>query len=99
MMSPALETYAYTAGRFVKKHAPLLAVLFAGAFLRLYQLGAESLWYDEVVSVEFAGMGSPSEIVEATKKDNNFPPYYLLLHYWIALFGDSEFSVRFPSVV
>jgi mannosyltransferase len=99
VLRPTLKTYADPAGRFLGKHALLLVIDFAGAFLRLYQLEAESLWHDELVSVGFAHLGGPSEIVDASKSDNNFPIYYLILHYWVALFGDSEFSVRFPSVL
>ena len=83
----------------MRKHTLLLVILIAGAFLRFYQLGAESLWYDEVVSVWFAQLKGPSEILEASKPDPNFPPYYLILHYWVARFGDSEFSARLPSAL
>lgn len=77
----------------------LFAVLLLAAFLRTYQLGTESLWSDEGVSLRFASMGGPAEIVEASKTDNNYPTYYLILHYWVWLFGDSEFSLRLPSAL
>lgn len=72
-MNPALKTYGYSAVRFARKHASLSAILFVGAFLRIYQLGAESLWYDEVVSVWFAHLRGPSEIFEISRTDPNFP--------------------------
>ena len=31
--------------------------------------------------------------------DTHPPLYYLFLHYWTALFGDSEFAVRAPSII
>ena len=73
-------------------------MLLSAALLRLYGLGFESLWLDETISVRFANLGA-SEIVEGSKTDNNFPTYYLLLHYWVALFGESEFAVRLPSAL
>ena len=76
----------------------LAVVLLLAALLRLYGLGFESLWVDETISVRFANLGA-SEIVEESKTDNNFPTYYLLLHYWVALFSESEFAVRLPSAV
>jgi mannosyltransferase len=86
-------------GRLARKYWALLAILFLGTFLRVYQLGTESLWRDEGWTTWFASLGGPSEIVEQSKTDNNFPTYYLVLRYWIGLFGDSEFSVRFPSAL
>ena len=76
----------------------LVAVLLLAAALRLYGLGFESLWLDEAISVKFANLGV-SEIVEGSKTDNNFPTYYLLLHYWVAIFGESEVAVRLPSAL
>ena len=86
-------------GKLARNHGALLAILFLGTFLRFYQLGTESLWRDEGWTTWFASLGSPSEIVEQSKTDNNFPTYYLILRYWIGLFGDSEFSVRFSSAL
>jgi uncharacterized membrane protein len=83
----------------VRNYGALSAILLLGAFLRVYQLGTESLWRDEGWTLWFANLGSPSEIVKQSETDNNFPTYYLILRYWVALFGDSEFSVRFPSAL
>jgi mannosyltransferase len=83
----------------VRNHWALFTILIVGSCCRIYQLGTESLWLDEGASLGFANMGGPSEIVEQSKTDNNFPTYYLILYYWIALFGDSDFSVRVPSAL
>ena len=93
-----LKIYADPAGSIVRKNALLLVILFTGVVLRLYQLGAESLWYDEAIST-WAAHQSPSQILEVSKDDNNFFSYYLLLHYWVGLFGDTEYSVRLPSAL
>lgn len=82
--------------------AALAAILFLAAFVRIYHLGTESLWLDEGVSlIRFAHSGGAWEIVELTRTetDRTFPTYYLILHYWVAFFGDSEFSIRFPSAL
>lgn len=83
------------AGRLVD-YTPLMIVLLIGALVRLHQLGAESIWLDEAVSIRIAHM-SPGEIFEAIKTDNNPPLYYLLLHYWMIVFGDSEVATRMLS--
>lgn len=67
--------------------------------LRVYHLGNESLWRDEVYSVEVARL-SVSEIIQFCRVEDVHPPlYYLILHFWIALWGDSDFAVRFPSAI
>jgi len=67
--------------------------------LRLYRLGAQSLWYDEGVSVYLARMSLP-QLTAWTADDIQPPLYYYLLHFWLPLFGpsSSEFVVRFPSL-
>src|SRR5512147_1509886 len=73
--------------------------LLAGAFaLRVYMLGAQSLWNDEGTSVALASR-SLEAIADGAAKDIHPPLYYFLLHYWMPLAGDSEYAVRFLSVV
>ncbi|MCJ7666815.1 MAG: glycosyltransferase family 39 protein [Anaerolineae bacterium] len=75
----------------------MLIVLLA-FLLRLYRLDHQSLWYDEGFSVYLARM-SLSEITARTASDIHPPLYYYLLHLWLGPFGDSEFVLRFFSVV
>ncbi len=76
----------------------LLLILLAGGILRFYQLDAESLWTDEAVSLMEAGEESPAKVMAKVAQLEGSPyGHHLLLHYWIKLFGDSEFSLRFTS--
>ena len=59
----------------------LLIALLGGFALRLYRLGAESLWYDEAVSVWLA-QRPVAAMVAHTAGDIHPPGYYLLLHLW-----------------
>ena len=78
----------------------LLMVLLVAIFLRVYQLDAESLWLDEAISVCHAADDSLIQVLNGSCYDEHNPPlYFLLLHYWIQLFGDSEVSVRLPLVL
>ena len=82
----------------VLRWALLAAIVAFAAFLRLYGIGTQSLWLDEGVSLRIARLDVPG-IFREVRVDNNPPLYYLLLHYWIELFGDSETSVRMPSAL
>lgn len=75
----------------------IAAVLLLAFGLRLYRLGAESLWYDETVSVHLAGKSLPA-LIAHTAGDIHPPGYYLLLHAWTRLAGSSEFAVAFLSL-
>jgi len=76
----------------------LLLVLLGGFALRLYRLGAQSLWYDETVSAVLARKTIPA-LIAHTARDIHPPGYYLLLHGWARLAGDSEFALAFLSLV
>ena len=74
-----------------------LIILWAGFGLRLYRLGAQSLWYDETVSAYLASKSIP-QLIAHTARDIHPPGYYLLLHLWSRLVGDSEFALAFFSL-
>lgn len=76
----------------------LIVILLVAFLLRVYDLGHESIWMDEAFSVSVAKLDFLG-IIKGTAKDLHPPLYYLLLHFWIKLFGISEFTIRFMSVI
>ena len=74
-----------------------LGVFWLAFGLRLYRLGADSLWYDETVSALLARK-SLAAMWAHTARDIHPPLYYGLLHGWQALAGSSEFSLAFFSL-
>lgn len=74
----------------MKQKNILLTIILLGLFLRLFKLGYHDLWYDEAISISLSNKYS---IIW------NPPLFYTILHYWMKLFGQSEFSIRFPSVI
>jgi 4-amino-4-deoxy-L-arabinose transferase-like glycosyltransferase len=84
--------------KLVRPGLILLAILLAALFTRIYQLNTEDLWLDEAIAVSISN-NSLGGLLESSLPDGNPPLYYLLLHYWMWLFGDSEFSVRLPSAL
>lgn len=78
----------------------LAAVLVLGAAIRLYRLGSESLWLDEAFSVVVASRNSFGYLLfELPTSDPHPPLYNVFLKAWMAAFGTSEVSVRFPSAL
>lgn len=58
----------------------------------------QSLWRDEAFSVLMAGKPLP-ELFRLVAADFNPPLYYLLLHFWMAAFGQSEIAIRLLSFI
>ncbi|HEV3162493.1 MAG TPA: glycosyltransferase family 39 protein [Isosphaeraceae bacterium] len=78
-----------------------MGILLVAAALRFRHLGRLSLWYDEVVPMRLAREPSPMALlrllfqIEATRA----PLQPLVLHYWLRLWGVSDFSGRALSAL
>jgi mannosyltransferase len=70
--------------------AGVVAVV-AGVVLRFW--APTALWLDEALSVNIARLPL-SQIPSALSHDGAPPLYYVLLHFWMDLFGRSDFAVR-----
>jgi 4-amino-4-deoxy-L-arabinose transferase-like glycosyltransferase len=83
--------------------APSLLLLAIGLALRLYRLGAQSLWLDEGGTwsevTGRTGKGWLALIGELFSKDAAYPLYHVALKAWVTLAGDSEWALRFPSAL
>ncbi len=72
----------------------MLLLAFA---LRVYRLDAQSLWYDEGLSVYLASLPLGDTLAQSAITDH--PPLHaLLLNVWMRVAGSREFSIRFASV-
>ncbi|HEY3342038.1 MAG TPA: glycosyltransferase family 39 protein, partial [Anaerolineae bacterium] len=80
------------------RRAGLLLVVIIGVALRVYRLDAQSFWYDEGNSARIAER-SLQLIIAGAAGDIHPPLYYIVLHYWRAAFGDTEFMLRMLSVL
>lgn len=85
-----------------QRSLPLTGILL-GFALRLFHLGAESLWYDETVSVHLARQ-PVVEMLAHTAGDIHPPGYYLLLHTWQQIASPTlahglEFLYAWPSLM
>ena len=73
--------------------ATISLAIIAAVWLRWSGLDSQSLWADEGYSV-WISQFSPREIWRLLQLDTGPPLYYIALHYWRALFGDSGLSLR-----
>ena len=78
----------------------LLLFLIVAALLRFALLGAKSLWLDEAFSAWQAG-NSVAQIITLDRQlaEPHPPLYYVGLHYWTGLLGNSETILRLPSAI
>ncbi len=74
-----------------------LAVLAALA-LRLFHLGHQSLWVDEIFTWKAAIPHGPYGWADLLD-DTHGPLVSACMHAWIAAFGDSEFALRLPMAL
>ncbi|MHB1131304.1 MAG: glycosyltransferase family 39 protein [Chloroflexota bacterium] len=91
LSSPVRSGRGVLAARLVVVGLAVLALA-----LRAYRLGAQSLWYDEGISVAVSGRGL-LQITRDALADIHPPVYYYVLHFWTGLTGNSEFSLRYVS--
>ena len=78
----------------------LLAITIMGAFLRLFQLGAASLWLDEASTLTFARQ-TVTQIWGSLSSGTEFnPPLFYWMEHGMLAFGDSETVLRLiPAIL
>jgi uncharacterized membrane protein len=85
----------------LEEFAPWLVLIITliGGCLRVLLLGKNVMWLDETFSVWLANHSLADMLQWMIKIDQHPPFYYLLLHYWIALNGDTPYYVRLLSAL
>ncbi len=81
--------------------APWLVIFITliGGGLRVFLLANKGMWLDETFSVWLANKSIVDMLQWIVKIDQHPPLYYLLLHYWMALKGDTPYNVRLLSAL
>jgi hypothetical protein len=69
----------------------IVAIVAFGVAVRFWS--KSSLWLDEALTVDIAKLPL-HQIPSALKRDGAPPAFYVLLHFWIRLFGDSDTATR-----
>lgn len=78
---------------------PVTLLFVVALLLRLYNLGGQSLWLDEGSTWQTIQHGWGFMLAELVAPTSAYPLYHLLLKVWVALAGDSEWALRFPSAL
>ena len=71
----------------------LLAVILLSFALRLYRLDWQSLWWDEVKTIERGSVALPDMMVDLLAKRHHLPFYFVVMKIWLQI-GQSAFIAR-----
>jgi 4-amino-4-deoxy-L-arabinose transferase-like glycosyltransferase len=85
--------------RLVSLPLVLLLLTLLAFGLRVYGLDYQPLRGDESFSIQFSAHELDWLFPNIANIEPNPPLYYLLLHYWMAVLGQSEFATRFLSLL
>lgn len=77
----------------------LAAVTAAGLALRLWHIGFQSLWRDEVDAIRFATQPMSGLVRMFLTPGENGPLYFFALRGWLALFGEGDVALRVFSAI
>jgi mannosyltransferase len=55
--------------------------------------------WDEGATLAIATRSVPQIMEQAGNLDAVLAPYYLFMHFWISVFGDSVLAMRMPSIL
>jgi mannosyltransferase len=71
-----------------------LGLILLNFILKVIFLGRQDVAMDEPFTIYYSQAGF-SSLFDMLKTENNPPLFFLLMHFWITIFGISAFSVRF----
>ena len=93
------RTVRGTARQILTRRWLLAGVVLLGAALRLYALGATSLWADEI-NVVVVSRGSLADLLQGARSHVSAPPLdYLVVHLLATRLGENEFLLRFGAAI
>ena len=85
----------------IKQNYLLLIILFVAAFLRFYKLDYQSLWLDELYTMNVANPNTGFvEMIKDITVRESFPYlYFIIVKIFFFLFGHESLVARIPSAV
>jgi uncharacterized membrane protein len=82
---------------FTQRRWLLLLIILLACALRVFRLDAQSIWYDEGLSIQIAAQ-DPAQAIALSAATDHPPLHTLLLGAWMDVAGESDFVVRYLSV-
>lgn len=80
------------------KFVPLVITVIAG-LIRFYNIGTRSIWLDEGITVNLAWDSIRNIVLNRASTGIHPPLYFIFMHFWIRIFGDSEVALRSFSAI
>ena len=86
---------------WIKENKILVFIVLIGAILRFYKLDYQSMWIDEIITVNVASPTNSFLGIYNFLRDNDpHPPlYYFLIHIFFLLFGYNTLVLKFFSAL
>src|ERR1700754_179371 len=91
---PVAGTRRFLGGPWAPVVPAVITLLVAG-----FQIDRAPLWRDELATWSAASRSLPDLWRMLGGIDAVTGPYYLFMHAWIRVFGDSAFALRLPSLL
>ena len=85
--------------RFPRAYLDICGLTLIAISLNLVKIGSRSIVLDESTSILYGRSSFSSLLQVLTKDDPNMGLYYLLLNFWVRIFGESEAAVRSLSAI
>lgn len=85
----------------IKENGLIISILLMATILRLYNIDYQSLWMDEIYTLNVANSKhSFSTIISEVNLRESFPYlYFFIMNTMFTLFGDTSIVARIPSVI
>ncbi|MCA8975035.1 MAG: glycosyltransferase family 39 protein [Planctomycetes bacterium] len=96
-MTPA-PTPSRTVPGVPPRALPLLAVFVVCALVLRIPLLSDSIWFDEAC-MSSQRVGTWEQLLATIYVDIHPPLYITFMHFWNAMFGDGEVSMRLPALI
>lgn len=78
----------------------IILLVLIGIGLRLINISAEELWYDEILGMHISYYGKDwLQIIDYGKTNFHPPLFYLIMRPWLHLLGNTEFGGRSLAVI